>query len=227
MTQRVLTDVQVSKVIDFLKRWGIDSPELVFELTDHYCEKAKDQMKQGWSFEKVLDSWKTKKHFRELKSIQTEFESIVNKKWWRAHLSAVKKLFLSKQVFLYTAVLSIMYLCYQFDLGAVFSTLALIAAVFAWFAMVYLYWFRRYGWFFQTRDLTVMVMGCWFIVYEFISKGGYRSVFEGNSFELSMISLSVSITCGFIGYNLFTSVNRELKLITSEYISEPEKFQRR
>lgn len=227
MAERDLTGAQVSLVIDFLKRWGIDSPELVFELTDHYCEKAKEKMEQGWSFEKALDSWKTKRHFRELKKIQSEFEDIVKKKWWKAHLTAVKKLFLSKQVFLYTAVLSIMYLCYQFDLGSVFSMVALIVAVFSWFLMVYLYWFKRYGWFFQTRDITVMVMGCWFIIYEFISRGAYQSVFEENSFELSLISLSVSITCGFIGYNLLTSVNQELKFITSEYISEPKKFQRR
>jgi hypothetical protein len=222
-----LTDVQVSLVIDFLKRWGIDSPELVFELTDHYCEVAKERMEQGWSFERVLDSWKTKKHMKELRHIQSDFEDTVKKKWWKAHLQAIRKLFLSKQLFVFSGVLVLMFLSYRFELGSVFSILAIVTALLAWCAAVYLYWFKRFGWYFQTRDLTVPFMGSWFIIMEFISNGGHRTVFTGEPFELSMITLTVSITCGFIGYNLLTTAHHELKMITEEYIREPEKFQQR
>lgn len=227
MAERDLTDEQVSLVIDFLKRWGIDSPELVFEMTDHYCEKAKEKMEQGLSFEEVLDSWKTKKHFRELKTLQSDFEVIVKKKWWKAHLQAIRKLFLSKQVFLFAGVLGLMFLSYRFDWGQLFSVVALLAALLTWFAMVYLYWFKRFGWFFQTRELTVPFMGSWFIVWEFSSRGGHKTVFSGELLELSMITLTASITCGFIGYNLLFKAHRELKLITDEYIREPNKFQQR
>jgi len=227
MAERDLTDAQVSLVIDFLKRWGIDSPELVFELTDHYCEKAKDKMEQGWSFEKALDSWKTKMHFRELRKIQSDFEVIVKKKWWKAHLEAIKKLFLSKQLFLFLGALALMFLSYRFELGSIFSILAIISALLVFCVLVYLYHFKRFKWFFETRDLTVPVMGTWFIIYEFISKGGEKAFYANDSFELSLITLTISITCGFIGYNLLSTAHHELKMITEGYISEPDKFQRR
>lgn len=225
MADRDLTDVQVSLVIDFLKRWGIDSPELVFELTDHYCEKAKDLMQHGWSFEKVLDSWKTKKHFRELKTLQSDFEQISKKKWWKAHLMAVKKLFLTRQFFAFFGVIVLMLLSYSFGGRAVFSIAALLCAVIVFCGSAYVYYFNGFGWFFQTRDITVPFMGSWFIVMEFISRGGYREIHTGEPFELSMTALTVSITCGFVGYNLLSTAHREFKIITSEYISEPNKYQ--
>jgi hypothetical protein len=214
-------------VIDFLKRWGIDSPELVFELTDHYCEKAKERMEQGWSFQKALDSWKTKKHMKELRQIQTDYEVIVKKKWWKAHLQAIKKLFLSRQLFLFLGVLALMFLSYWFELGYVFSFVMIVITLLVTFAAVYLQWASRFGWYFQTRELTLPFMGGWLPIYELISHGGHVAVFSGEPVELSMITVTISITCGFIGYNLLLGANRELKLITDEYIREPQKFQQR
>jgi len=227
MAERDLTDAQMSLVIDFLKRWGIDSPELVFELTDHYCEKAKDKMEQGWSFEKALDSWKTKKQMKELRQIQSDFEVIVKKNWWKAHLQAVKKLLLSRQLFLFLAVLSLMFLCYWFELGSVFSIVMIVITVLVTSAAVYLQWAKRFGWYFQTRELTLPFMGCWLPIYELISQGGHVAVLAGEPVELSTITLTISITCGFIGYNLLSTAHHELKLITEEYISEPDKYQAR
>jgi hypothetical protein len=227
MTVKELTDEQVSLVIDLLKRWGIDSPELVFELTDHYCEKAKEMIEQGWSFERVLDNWKTKKHMKELRQIQSDFEVIVKKKWWKAHLQALKKLFLSKQLFVFLGVMVLMLFSYHFGYGSVFSVFAIVTALLTYCALIYVWWFKRFKWFFQTRDLSVPFMGSWFIIWEFISNGGYRDLYAGEPFELSMITLTISIICGFIGYNLFSTAYDELKMITSEYISEPEKFQQR
>ncbi|MGB6036476.1 MAG: hypothetical protein WBG42_09410 [Cryomorphaceae bacterium] len=225
MAEKDLTDAQVSLIIDFLKRWGIDSPELVFELTDHYCEKAKEKMEQGGSFEKVLDSWKTKKHMIELRQIQSDFEVIVKKKWWKAHLQAVKKLFLTRQLFLFIGVLALMFLSYRFELGSAFSILAILSALLAFCVLVYLYHFKRFKLFFETRDLTVPVMGTWFIIWEFISEGGEKAFYANDSFEFSLITLTISIISGFIGYNLLSTAHHELKMITSEYISEPNKYQ--
>jgi len=222
-----LSDAQVSLVIDFLKRWGIDSPELVFELTDHYCEKAKDKMEQGCSFKEALDSWKTKKQMKELRQIQSDFEVIVKKKWWKAHLQAVKRLLLSQQLFLFLAFLSLMFSCYRFELGSVFSVIMIVITVLVTCAAVYLQWGARFGWYFQTRDLIMPFMGAWLPIYELISQGGHVAVLAGEPVELSTITLTISITCGFIGYNLLSTAHHELKLITEEYISEPEKFQKR
>lgn len=227
MAEKELTDAQVSLVIDFLKRWGIDSPELVFELTDHYCEKAKDGMASGLTFDEVLDSWKTKKHFRDLRKIESEFEGIMKRKWWRAHLLALKRLFFSKQLFLFVGVMAIMLLTYYFGLGSIFSAAALLGATLVWCGCIYIYYFKRFSWFFETRDITVPFMGAYLIVWECISEGGYRTLFAGEPFQLSMIALTVSIISGFIGYNLLSGAHRELKLITDEYIREPRKFQQR
>lgn len=227
MAEKELTDAQVSLVIDFLKRWGIDSPELVFELTDHYCEKAKERMSSGSTFEEVLDSWKTKKHFRDLRKIESEFEGIMKRKWRRSLLLALKQLFFSQQLFLFAGVMATMLLSYKVGFGSYFSAVALICASLVWCGCIYIYYFNRFSWFFQTRDITVPAMGSYLIVWECISDGGYRTLFAGEPFQLSMITLTISITCGFIGYNLLSGAHRELKLITDEYIREPEKFQQR
>ena len=192
-----------------------------------YCEKAKDKMEQGWSFQKALDSWKTKKHFRELKKIQSEFETIVKKKWWKAHLNAIKKLFLSKQLFTFLGVVALMIVTYHFGYGSVFSILAFLAAILIYCAMIYLWWFKRFKWFFEGRDLTVPFMGSWFIITKFPWNASFNSILTEPFFEYSMVILTAALICGFVGYNLISTAYEELKMITDEYIREPAKFQQR
>jgi len=92
MPNRELTPEQTSTLIDFLKRWGIDDPMLLAEMTDHYTEKALEEMETGKTWEFVLDSWKTKKTFQSLKTIEAQFKEHSKKEWKKRRWSIFKSL---------------------------------------------------------------------------------------------------------------------------------------
>ncbi len=103
-----LTAEQESVIIDFLKRWGLDSPELVEELLDHYSQMAIEQMENGMEFQNVVDSWKTKKRFRDLKKIQKEFKKSLSKLWKERRRKAVMWTFTDKPVFILAGLFFLM-----------------------------------------------------------------------------------------------------------------------
>jgi len=219
-----LTTQEHLKLIDFLKRWGIDSPELVFELTDHYTEKALERMTQGESFEAVLDSWKTKRHFYELRKIQSEFFKAIQKKWWKAHVYGLKNIFLSRQVFLFMGVMALMGLSYYFGQGGLFSFMLLVIAVANFFIIAYIFWSDKYGVFFQIRDCTVPIIGSFTIVNHFVGHGGLGTLLAGELLEIPQVLLGFSILTGFLGFNLLRMTLHEVKHITHEYLREADKY---
>jgi hypothetical protein len=224
MPRRELAEQQHLKVIDFLKRWGIDSPELVFELTDHYSEMALERMENGESFEKVLDSWKTKKHFRALRKIQSEFEKATKRKWWKGHISALKTVFISRQCYALMGIIILMTLCYTNDLGDVFSSIAVVIAILSSLISAYFFHSKRYGVFFEIRELTIPLMGAWYVVYFSIAHGGHEKILVGELVELPAPLVLLSIVSWFVGYNLIRQTYHEIKSITKEYLREADKY---
>ncbi|MEM9051451.1 MAG: hypothetical protein AAGC47_05295 [Bacteroidota bacterium] len=224
MKRRELTDLQHLKVIDFLKRWGIESPELAYELTDHYSEIALERMAQGEPFERVMDSWKTKKHFRELRKIQSEFVGATRKKWWRAHWHALKRVFVTKQVAYYLGVLGLITLAYVNGFGAIFSFVLLIIVLLIWIIFAYLSYSEKYRSFFELRELTMPAMGSWLIIYYSIAHGAHEKILSGELIELPAPLLAFSILSLFVGYNLIRMAYDEVKNITEEYIREADKY---
>lgn len=81
MDRMTLSEAQESVIIDFIKRWGVDSPELVAELLDHYCELALEEMEKGRAFQEIVNSWKTKSTLRELRKIQKEYKKGLTQLW--------------------------------------------------------------------------------------------------------------------------------------------------
>lgn len=224
MADRDLTDAQVSLVIDFLKRWGIDSPELVFELTDHYCEKAKEKMADGWSFEKVLDSWKTKKHFLSLKRIQSEFEKSFKKQWTRSQIKALKTVFTSTQLLWLLFCIGVILFANYSGFGLfVLGVCAVLSAVY-YITFGYFYWIKKYQRIFEIRDNLVGGLIYYWSIYYFLTSvesNGFE--YSSDLFQWNTVLAIVVVFLSFYQYNLYSKSWQKLKGLTEEYLIEFKK----
>lgn len=223
MAEVSLSKDQENQVIDFLKRWGIDSPELLLELTDHYREKASDRMAEGWSFERVMDSWKTKSHFLTLKNIQREFEQSFKKRWSKSQLAALKTVFSTSQLIWVMTLIGVIALATYQGFGIV--VLGLCAAISALYYLVfaYFYWIRKYQRIFEIRDNLVGGLIFYWIIYHF-----FKSL-EADELSLTMeffqwktVLLILFVVLSFYQYNLYSKLWQNLKGLTEEYLVEHE-----
>jgi hypothetical protein len=224
MAERDLTDAQVSLVIDFLKRWGIDSPELVFELTDHYCEKAKERMNKGEPFHEVLDSWKTKKHFLSLKRIQNEFEKSFKKQWTRSQMKALKTVFTSIQLLWLSVCIGVVLIATYFGFGiVVLGVCAALSAVY-YIGFGYFYWIKKYQRIFEIRDnLVGGLIYYWSIYYFLMSAESNELVYSSDLFQWNTVLSITVVVLSFYQYNLYSKAWQKLKGLTEEYLIEFKK----
>ena len=224
MAERDLTDAQVSLVIDFLKRWGIDSPELVFELTDHYCEMAKDKIEKGWSFEEVLDSWKSKKHFLSLKRIQSEFEKSFKKQWTRSQIKALKTIFTSTQLLWIIACFGLILLATYYGFGIVVLGICAALSAFYYLGFAYLYWIKKYQRIFELRDNLVGGLIYYWCIYYFIEiVETDKLLYTSDLFQWQTALAAVVVILSFYQYNLYSKSWQKLKGLTEEYLIEFKK----
>lgn len=123
-----LTKAQESTIIDFIKRWGVDSPELVAELLDHYYETVLEEMAKGRAFNEVVNSWKTKATFRQLKKIQISYNKGLKKHWRKELWSAVKWTFTGKPLLALIPLCVILFLLVRQG-GEIFYWLNLVVGI--------------------------------------------------------------------------------------------------
>jgi len=194
----------------------------VYELTDHYCEKALDQMNNGKSFEQVLDSWKTKPHFLSLKKIQKEFEKNFKQQWLRHQKQAFIKMFSSLQIFIFIGFLGIIQVAIWLDLGELIFDFS-VAQFFSYLLiMAYFYWIKKWTRIIELRDGAMgWVFYC--LVFQFYLRSIDDGYFPGETiFQLQTLYALVFIGISIFLYNLYRQSRRELKGITQEYLDEPE-----
>ncbi|MCZ4407797.1 hypothetical protein O3Q51_03190 [Cryomorphaceae bacterium 1068] len=226
MAEKDLTDAQVSLVIDFLKRWGIDSPELVFELTDHYCEEAKERMEEGWSFEEVLDSWKTKKHFLSLKKIQSEFERSFKEQWTRSQIKALKTVFTSTQLLWLSVCIGAVLFATYCGFGIEVLGLSAALSVVYYIGFGYFYWIKKYQRIFEIRDNLVGGLIYYWTIYHFIKSAESDGfAYSSDLFQWKTVLVIIVVILSFYQYNLYSKLWQKLKGLTEEYLVEPNKYQ--
>ena len=114
MDKRQLTDQQFSELVDFLYRWGLKSQELLSEMADHYSEKALDRMDMGYSWERVLKSFKTRETYLHLRKMQSNHEKLYNKQWWKYALKELWSVVSSpRSMFLVIATVVLLYFAFS------------------------------------------------------------------------------------------------------------------
>jgi hypothetical protein len=220
-----LTKEQESVVIDFIKRWGVDSPELVAELLDHYCELAIEEMANGRGFEEIVQSWKTKSTLKSLRKIQSSYSNGLNKQWQKDLWSAIKWTFTSKPLFVLVPLyIAFFFLSRQGDTLYWLNMVVGIKAACSLFISVYfisinkrrnrLNGFKRIG---------SLAMGNAIIAFNILaSLDGYIGnppLDTARAMVFAAVML-VTFVLDFAAYKLFTMKQRETAHITDEILEE-------
>jgi len=215
-----LTKEQESMIISFLKRWGIESPDLLVEMTDHYCELAGESMNSGMTFEEALQSWKTKKNYLALRRIQSRFETSFKKQWLKAHLDALKAIFTTKQVFLLVAFGALIHLLYRLELGAWVSGFFLIKAAVSILVILYFITARKkYNRVWEMRRSMVFWFGHYFIIADFIASDGYTGE---DPFTAHQLLIYLILIFDLTTFNLWSEIQKAYRGIIDEYFVEPQ-----
>lgn len=222
-----LTDVQTNELIDFLKRWGLDDPMLIAEMTDHYAEKALEEMQSGKTWETVLRSWKTKKTFLTLKRIEAQYKVHSKKEWkkrrWEIFQSLINVKFIVLTAFGLIAVFQLLQIQY---VSVIILWLVILKAIFLVVFFVYHYSFNK-----LKRNLysSLKIGMLWFPNYlfmgHFISK-----LFEWNEPVASSIGSAafisgfiwITIICDMILYKVWSDISKNSTDITREMLVEWE-----
>lgn len=67
---KLLDQVQLKKVSDQLEKYGIESPDLRAELTDHYAGEIEEQMESGKSFEEAFNRFGAANSWTKLRKLE-------------------------------------------------------------------------------------------------------------------------------------------------------------
>lgn len=156
MDKMTLTEAQESIIIDFIKRWGVDSPELVAELMDHYCEMVLEEMAKGRDFREVVNSWKTKKTMLTLRGIEKSYAQQLSKNWKRDCKITTKEVLLGKPLLIIVPLYLLLVIGFQMEgipnwiMLAFCVKSALGMGLLAWFVLLNknrmrIYGFKRLG----------------------------------------------------------------------------------
>lgn len=132
-----LTKNQISKLVLFLKSWGIDDPYLLAEMTDHYGEKALEEMKKGKTLEEVINTWRTKSMFRTFKQIQSNYTKYAKTYWKNKRKEMLKSLLTFKNSLLIIVGCASLLFLLKIQYVGVILTYAAILLSTVTFAMVF------------------------------------------------------------------------------------------
>ena len=70
MKSEYLNEVQLEQIQTMLKKYGIESTDLLEELTDHYAGEMEERIKEGSSFDKVFQDFVSQNSWLKLRRLQ-------------------------------------------------------------------------------------------------------------------------------------------------------------
>ena len=227
MPNRELTPGQTSTLIDFLKRWGIDDPMLLAEMTDHYTEKALEEMETCKTWEFVLDSWKTKKTFRTLKTIQEQYKEHSKKEWKKRRWAIFKSLLAPNFIALIAfGLITTFYLIQIKYVSVIILGLVILKAILMVIFMIFHYTFNK-----LKRNLytSTKIGMLWFPNY-LLSYNFFPLLFKWDTAvaadfgHAAFISIAIFITviCDVMLYKVWEDISSNSTNITREMLIEWE-----
>ena len=105
MNTQYLSDSELEKVSAVLKKYGIDSPELRQELTDHYAEEIEEKMNEGSSFEEAFAEFKSENSWLKLRKLEFAYQKYLSKSIVKYVGATLKDLWFSPKVFILVALM--------------------------------------------------------------------------------------------------------------------------
>ncbi len=106
-------------IVDQLKKYGIDSPDLRAELTDHYAERIEVQMSEGMDFQLAFEAFKASNSWLKLRKLQHLHEEIHTKRFLSYLRQFLREIFFGRISWVTYPVLVMLY--FVFDSSYYFS----------------------------------------------------------------------------------------------------------
>jgi hypothetical protein len=216
-----LSNVEYRQLAQFLKRWGIDHPELLAEMTDHYSEKALAEMSKGKSFNLVLDNWKTKETFRMLRKIQREYEDIYPERWKKTQWRVAKSIIFSQKILWFIGLLLVFVGIYTIPLTRLaFEYLFALKVATSFGIMLYFFIRKRYR-----RIISFRNFGFYYIFYVTLLQLAFNVVWPDDPIKVSNnilvpILLGISVFVDYIYFQLWQITIRETSHLSDEMLED-------
>ncbi len=218
---KVLTPYELRELTLFLKRWGIDHPELLAEMVDHYGEKMLNEMAEGRKFQEILSSWKTKTTFHALRHIQREYEEIYPSLWRKNQWKVAKSILFGHDALWYFPLLVVLIWLYSFPSLIESFHVLLIMKIIAAFGIIIYFLIRK-----RTRYiLSFRNFGAYYIFYTTIFQTAFRLVWkedpEWQSPNMAVpVIIWVSIVIDYVYLQLWRKTLVETSSLTMEMLEE-------
>jgi hypothetical protein len=98
MNNQYLSDFQLDQVRAVLKKYGIESDDLLDELTDHYAGLLEEQIGKGASFDEAFQTFTSENSWFKLRKLQHAHWKYADKSIKRYVLSHLKEIWLTPKV---------------------------------------------------------------------------------------------------------------------------------
>lgn len=108
-----LTSSQTQLISEVLKKYGIDSPVLRAELTDHYAETIEVQIREGIDFEVAFERFKAENSWLKLRKLQHQHEEIHAKSFLRYFKGFLHEIFFGRRIWLSYPIFFLVYLTFS------------------------------------------------------------------------------------------------------------------
>ncbi len=222
-----LTPYEYRKLAQFLKRWGIDHPELLAEMTDHYGEKALDEIEKGSTLDSVLESWKTKSTFLTLRKIQREYEDLYPKRWNKTQWAVAKSIIFSRNLLWLMALLIVLCGLYLYPITRrVFEYIMALKLAANFGIVLYFLIRKRYRNIISFRNFSF-----YYIFYANLFQVVFRMIWPSgpdltNNNILVPLLLGISLFVDFIYFRLWKMTLEDTVHISAEMLEEhvPAKY---
>lgn len=220
---RELTKRQQRELVDFLKRWGLDHPLLIQEMLDHYSEKAIHMMEEGLSWEKTLNSWKTKSTFLAFRKMDKEFTAQQEKYWKRTQKRHLRALITPRNLLFLILIALFAHSAVHFQTGVLLLSGFFAVKCIAAFSLMLVHMVRK-----RSRYiLSLRNMSFYYIFYVLMAQFAFKtiSVDEGNWMVAQMphalaAIIWFSIAVDFYSVQLWHRVKNETNSLTMQMLED-------
>lgn len=93
-----LSEFQVQKISDILRKYGIESPGLLEELTDHYSGEIEEKMEAGCSFEEAFDEFVGNNSWLKLRKLEHAYVEYRDKSLRRYIIARLKEVWMTPKI---------------------------------------------------------------------------------------------------------------------------------
>ncbi|MEM9051450.1 MAG: hypothetical protein AAGC47_05290 [Bacteroidota bacterium] len=109
MKSEYLSEVQLEQIKAILKKYGIESTDLLEELTDHYAGELEEQIKEGSSFDQAFQEFVSQNSWLKLRKLQYAHWKYSEKSLIKFVKGTLAELYTTYRVILVASVIGFLY----------------------------------------------------------------------------------------------------------------------